>query len=162
MRLPLHLLLLGVLPLVGLATWPSVAHAQAKQDAQQKADLETLEAAIRDALKGALPGGIPDFEVKATEEGLLISLTDNLNFGMFAVSSAVPRPDLVLVMEKIAKILAARPEPVRAGEFPGVIERRKLLSRIRPVKAAEHDHPVLVSVIDSRMEDSRSRRITLG
>jgi chemotaxis protein MotB len=91
---------------------PTEPQPRRDQDAQQKADVAALEAAIKDALKGALAGGLPDLDVKATSEGLLISLTDNMNFGMFAVSSAVPRPDLVLVMEKIAKVLAARPEPL--------------------------------------------------
>jgi chemotaxis protein MotB len=91
---------------------PTEPQPRRDQDAQQKADVAALEAAIKDALKGALAGGLPDLDVKATSEGLLISLTDSMNFGMFAVASAVPRPDLVLVMEKIAKVLAARPEPL--------------------------------------------------
>ena len=37
--------------------------------------------------------------------GILISITDELNFGMFEVGSAVPKGELVLAMEKIAHTL---------------------------------------------------------
>lgn len=38
-------------------------------------------------------------------DGVLISVTDELNFGMFEVGSAVPRGELVLAMEKISRTL---------------------------------------------------------
>lgn len=47
----------------------------------------------------------PGVEVKATPEGLLVSLLDDQNFGMFEVGSAKPRPELVLVMEKLGGLL---------------------------------------------------------
>ena len=43
---------------------------------------------------------------------MLISLTDDYEFGMFAIASAEPRPAMVVVMDKLAKILQARPEPL--------------------------------------------------
>ncbi len=49
---------------------------------------------------------LPLIEVKATPEGVLVSLTDDTNFGMFEVGSAKPRPELVLVMEKIGHVLS--------------------------------------------------------
>ncbi|MCB8823547.1 MotB family protein [Microvirga rosea] len=51
----------------------------------------------------------PHVEVKRTGEGLLISVTDDLNFSMFAVGSAEPQPKVVRAMEKIAKIISERP-----------------------------------------------------
>jgi len=51
---------------------------------------------------------LPLIEVKATSEGVLISLTDDANFGMFEVGSAKPRPELVLVMEKIGQLLSSK------------------------------------------------------
>lgn len=51
---------------------------------------------------------LPKIDVKATSEGTLISLTDDANFGMFEVGSAKPRPELVLVMEKIAQLLSGK------------------------------------------------------
>ena len=47
-------------------------------------------------------GGI---SVVATGKGVMISVTDQLNVGMFEIGSAVPRRDLVLAMEKISAVL---------------------------------------------------------
>ena len=41
-----------------------------------------------------------------TDKGVKISVTDQLDFGMFEIGSAVPRRELVLAMEKIGKTLA--------------------------------------------------------
>lgn len=51
----------------------------------------------------------PGIEVEATSEGILISLTDEFNFGMFAVGSSEPQPKVVRIMEKVAQILKSRP-----------------------------------------------------
>jgi chemotaxis protein MotB len=50
----------------------------------------------------------PKVEVKQTDEGLLISLTDDANFSMFDVGSIKPKPQLVRIIGEIGKILAAR------------------------------------------------------
>lgn len=42
-------------------------------------------------------------------EGALISLTDDQNFGMFAIGSAEPRPELVKLLERIGKIVSETP-----------------------------------------------------
>ncbi len=47
--------------------------------------------------------------MEQTPEGVLISITDQLNFEMFTVSSAEPRPELVVVMEKLGKALSTQP-----------------------------------------------------
>lgn len=46
--------------------------------------------------------------VAPVEGGLLVSLTDEVEGGMFNVGSAVPKRDMVLAMEKIGQLLAAR------------------------------------------------------
>ncbi len=46
--------------------------------------------------------------MKATSEGLLVSLLDDAKFGMFEVGSAKPRPELVLVMSKLGDVLKGR------------------------------------------------------
>ena len=51
----------------------------------------------------------PAIDVKATDEGLLISLTDRLNFSMFAIGSAEPQRQVVQAMEAVAHILKDRP-----------------------------------------------------
>jgi chemotaxis protein MotB len=47
-------------------------------------------------------------DVVATDRGVTISVTDEFDFGMFEVGSALPRRDLVLAMEKIGKILSVQ------------------------------------------------------
>ena len=47
----------------------------------------------------------PNIEVKATDEGILIQLTDEANFAMFAIGSAEPQPKTVRIMAKIAAVL---------------------------------------------------------
>ena len=51
----------------------------------------------------------PRVDVQGTPEGILINVTDDLNFSMFAVGSAEPRPEMVRAMARIAKALATRP-----------------------------------------------------
>ncbi|MET3661945.1 MotB family protein [Aquamicrobium ahrensii] len=43
--------------------------------------------------------------VEATERGVVLTITDQLDFGMFEIGSALPRRELVLAMEEIGKIL---------------------------------------------------------
>src|SRR3954447_1875071 len=76
--------------------------------AQQLA-VNQLQSAIADALSDVKAGAGPVAEVRQVEEGLLISLTDDANFGMFAVGSAAPRPELIRVIDKIGPLLTKRP-----------------------------------------------------
>ena len=55
-----------------------------------------------------LNGAGPHLEVRRTAEGTLVSLTDDINFSMFAVGSAIPDPQTVKAMEEIAKALSTR------------------------------------------------------
>jgi chemotaxis protein MotB len=56
---------------------------------------------------GAQMPDIPHIEVQVTPEGILISLTDDANYSMFAIGSAEPQPETVQIMEKIGQILKA-------------------------------------------------------
>lgn len=84
--------------------------AAQKTDAQvppQSSQDDSIQAlAIRDALRSQLHGLShdtgPDLDVKQTKEGVLISLTDNLRFDMFAVGSVQPSRETVILMEKVA------------------------------------------------------------
>ncbi|MBO9422426.1 MotB family protein [Labrenzia sp. R4_2] len=40
------------------------------------------------------------------DDGALISLTDDQNFGMFAIGSAEPRPELVSLLERLGKVIS--------------------------------------------------------
>ena len=74
--------------------------------ATEKAEAEAIGDQIAKSLGRALPEGM---EVKATSDGIVISLTEQLDFGMYEIGSAVPRRDLVLAMEKIGEVLAEHP-----------------------------------------------------
>ena len=54
----------------------------------------------------------PAIDVKATDEGLLITLTDKLNYSMFALGSAEPQPKVIQAMD------AARPS-AQGARRPG-------------------------------------------
>ena len=45
--------------------------------------------------------------IEEIDDGVLISLTDGQNFGMFAIGSAEPRPELVALLGRIGKIVSA-------------------------------------------------------
>lgn len=64
---------------------------------------------IRQALGQAAPERIPNVEVTGTSDGILISLTDEFDFGMFAIASAEPRPEMVVIMDKVAGVLKGYP-----------------------------------------------------
>jgi chemotaxis protein MotB len=68
------------------------------------AEAKSLETKISGAI-AQVSKQLPNVEVKATPEGLLVSLTDDANFGMFEVGSAKPRPELVVAMDKIGEVL---------------------------------------------------------
>lgn len=76
--------------------------------AEQIAEAEELKAEIAEALGGAVGKLAEGLSVTPAEGGLLVSITDQLDFGMFQVGSAVPGRDLVVAMEKIGELLSER------------------------------------------------------
>lgn len=91
------------------------AGEDAEAQARDQAEREKADAAIGDLkrdigrqLAEIAPEDRPSIDVEKVSDGLLISLTDDFRFGMFATSSAEPKPELVLVMEKLAKVLTER------------------------------------------------------
>lgn len=90
----------------------SAGEASAHKDgASGAAGVDQSVKALSDALSKALDGLAadkkPNIEVKRVDEGVLISLTDDFRFGMFDSASAKPRAELVVVMEKVAKVVAS-------------------------------------------------------
>ena len=79
-------------------------------DAKREGERVRLAQSVEEAVRQSGSSKVPGIEVAATSEGLLISLTDQYNFGMFAIASAQPRPELVVLMENIGKVLAKRSE----------------------------------------------------
>jgi chemotaxis protein MotB len=90
---------------------PEAAPTPASREEAEKMDAaaaQALEKEIMEQLKVLAPEDMPNIEVKHEPEGVLISLTDDFRFGMFDVGSAVPKPEVVVVMEKVAKALGER------------------------------------------------------
>ncbi|AGK59396.1 flagellar motor protein MotB [Hyphomicrobium denitrificans 1NES1] len=77
-------------------------------NANNEAKAKKLQEDISSALS-KVSHAAPEIEVKATSEGLLVSLLDDADFGMFEVGSAKPRPELVLAMGKVGDVLKAQP-----------------------------------------------------
>ncbi|PTW60158.1 chemotaxis protein MotB [Breoghania corrubedonensis] len=79
--------------------------------ASGKNGVDETERRLRSQLAAIASGPMGDVaarvSVERSDDGLLISLTDAKNFGMFAIGSAEPRPQLVKLMEEIGKTLAA-------------------------------------------------------
>jgi len=89
------------------AQTPRPTVTQAATQADQAALKAEIAKIFAPSAQGASSG--PHVEVQGTPEGLLIDVTDDLNFSMFAVGSAEPRPEMVRAMERIAKALSGRP-----------------------------------------------------
>lgn len=83
------------------------------QSAAQDTAANALEGELKSTLAGAINGPhAPNLSVKATSEGLVIDLTDDIDYSMFPVGSAIPDTRLVRAMEQIAHALQKRPGEV--------------------------------------------------
>ena len=83
---------------------PEVSDERPSRDAVEKAREIKQEIAKAMGTGDKLGNGL---DVVATDKGVMISVTDDFDFGMFEIGSALPRRDLVLAMEKIGKVLSA-------------------------------------------------------
>jgi chemotaxis protein MotB len=100
-----------VKPAAGEAEKPEKATGAASKTANDK-----LVADIRGELAGSFGSNDPVYKgltVTETDRGVLISVSDQSNFGMFEIGSAVPNRDTVLAMEKISKILSTHKGKIR-------------------------------------------------
>jgi chemotaxis protein MotB len=70
-----------------------------------QSEARKLQAAISAAL-APLGSARPVAEVRESNEGLLVSLTDDVNYGMFATGSAEPSPGLVRALDKITPLIS--------------------------------------------------------
>jgi chemotaxis protein MotB len=82
---------------------PDAAQARAVAAAKLLADWKKRLGGEAEALQG------PQLDVQATEEGILISLTDRQNFSMFAIGSAEPQRRVLRMMDALAASLHALP-----------------------------------------------------
>jgi chemotaxis protein MotB len=90
-------------PRPGLAVAASATAAASRPD-------EAMASAIASAIARGGPqrADQPQVDVRKTDEGVLISLTDNANFGMFGIGSAEPHPQTVAAMQRVAAVLKER------------------------------------------------------
>jgi chemotaxis protein MotB len=99
---------------------PQAAEARAQEAARLLEDVQKRLTAEGQAAAG------PHLEIQASDEGVLISLTDRQNFSMFPVGSAEPQPHVVRMMDAIAMSIAALPgEIVVRGHTDGRPYRSK-------------------------------------
>lgn len=80
-----------------------------EQQEKHLADAQSIAEDIAKRLGTGLDVLPASVDVKWTDEGMLISLTDKQNFGMFLSGSAEPEPELVRLVTAVAGALAARP-----------------------------------------------------
>ncbi len=87
------------------------AAVDTKADVAQEQRAKRLEEEIEKQL-APLDGARPQVKVLATPEGLLVRLSDDIDFGMFAVGSAEPLPATIRAMERIGAVLRSQAEPI--------------------------------------------------
>ncbi len=95
----------------GISPAPSAAKPSAPDAAEARAAAAaSLLANVKKRLGAeVLAARGPQLEVRATDDGILISLTDRQNFSMFAIGSAEPQPRVLRMMNAIAASLKAMP-----------------------------------------------------
>ncbi len=103
---------------------PDAAEARQAAAANLLADLRKRLGSGAQSIQG------PQLDVVATEEGILISLTDRENFSMFAIGSAEPQARVVHMMDAIA---------ARLQSMPGAIIVRGHTDA-RPYRSATYDN----------------------
>jgi chemotaxis protein MotB len=86
---------------------PSTANPPAPDPAEAR---QTIASNLLADLKKRLAGESksmqgPQVDVQATDDGILISLTDRQNFSMFAIGSAEPQPRVLHMMDAVAASL---------------------------------------------------------
>ncbi len=87
----------------------SISQPEEKLSSASAQSSPTTDQIRADLLKSLVDAGAAadiGVEVKMTSEGLLIVLSDKVGRAMFEVGSAAPTPALVLIAEKVGKILA--------------------------------------------------------
>jgi len=85
---------------------PSPARAEIAET-KEGVDAKALDRDIQAAVGNI--GPTPGIEVTAAPEGLLVTLMDERKFGMFAVGSAEPEPELIRTIDAIGKLIDKRP-----------------------------------------------------
>lgn len=94
---------------------PEAAEKEARQEKLEELSKEITKE-IKDKLASVLGKDeriTESLSVEVTNDGILISITDQFGFSMFQIGSAVPKGELVLVMQEISNVLAQKKGGVR-------------------------------------------------
>lgn len=110
------------------AELPSLAQTEKLPETENGGDAGAMRSEIEKIIRQESHNQreTPNFEVKAVDGGVLISLTDDANFNMFGVGSIEPKPQLVRILGQIGKILASRPGEI---EIRGYTDARSYASK---------------------------------
>ncbi len=114
---------------------PEAAKPEPAKPEPPRPSAETVKAAdqIRRELAEALLASdkMKDgISVVATDKGVQVSVTDQLEFGMFEIGSAMPRRELVLAMEKISQAIGKQSGTVTISGYTDA----------RPYKGGSYDN----------------------
>ena len=91
------------------AEQPEAKTAVDGSDASATALSEAIAADVARSVAATVGGeAAPDVSVAATPEGIVIRLTDDADYSMFPIGSAIPDDKTVALVEKIAGVLASR------------------------------------------------------
>jgi chemotaxis protein MotB len=110
---------------------PTAEQQEAADIRAGEAEASKLRSEIAEVMhKDTVSAGSPNIEVKSTPEGVLISMTDENTYAMFAVGSSEPQPKTIEAMEKVARLLK---------DYPGLIVVRGHTDG-RPYRSATYDN----------------------
>ena len=93
----------GEAPKAASAPPAEAGNVEKKPSAAAQKAAADVEKQLEDAFKADKIGA--GISAEATDKGVVISVTDQLDFGMYEIGSAVPSRELVLAMEKIGRIV---------------------------------------------------------
>ncbi|PSM18976.1 MotB family protein [Nitratireductor sp. StC3] len=135
----------------------------AKAEAEQPDAAALAEAkAISEELAEAFGTGEKIYDgisVTPTERGVMVSLTDQLDYGMYEIGSAVPRRDLVLAMEKVAAVLSTHKGAIAInGHTDGRPFRSKDYDNWRLSTARAHS--AYYMLVRGGLDERRIREVT--
>ncbi|MFD1790521.1 flagellar motor protein MotB [Ochrobactrum teleogrylli] len=113
---------------------PEAKPAEAPAKDQEQLIAELKKAAEGEKSTAARPGSkaepMPDVTVVPVEGGVMIQLTDKIDYGMFTIGSAKPDARVVQMLERIAQVISRQPgEVIISGHTDS-----------RPFKSASYDN----------------------
>ncbi len=91
---------------------PDQAKGETDQDPALKQTMKDIEEALTEVF-GLENKNASGLTVTTVDEGVMISMTDQLDNSMFEIGSAVPKRDIILAMEKISSVLSKREGNIR-------------------------------------------------